>query len=327
MNMSDERGVLALKNAPAHDELMAAAIHAVEVLKEAFWQADQAALRNDGTLPQQMAAELCAAFLKLINEVNELIGDHADLEPDRRLRLAAYLRREMLPFICLTEHAERMYSKPRGYAGDYFTIYKMYQDEAAGHGRLGAIIDRAFLATPAAQAVKNRRILLAQEISRTLERCAGDAAITSMACGPAQELLDMLDSRQVPPGTRFTLIDFDEDALAHVNAQLAARPNAPAFECLKENLVHLALRRKALALPPQDVVYSIGLIDYFNDRLVTKLIDFAWSVLKPGGKLILGNFHPGNTCKAFMDHILGWRLIHRSEDEMNRLFEQSAFGR
>ena len=30
--------------------------------------------------------------------------------------------------------------------------------------------------------------------------------------------------------------------------------------------MHLALRRKALALPPQDVVYSIGLIDYVNDQ-------------------------------------------------------------
>ena len=149
----------------------------------------------------------------------------------------------------------------------------------------------------------------------------------SMACGPAQELLDMLDENAVPEGTNFTLIDFDEEALAHVGQQLESRQSAHAFTCVRENLVHLALRRKALAIPPQDVVYSIGLIDYFNDRLVTKLIDFAWSALKPGGKLILGNFHPSNSCKAFMDHILGWRLIHRSEQDMHDLFEHSAFGR
>ena len=43
--------------------------------------------------------------------------------------------------------------------------------------------------------------------------------------------------------------------------------------------------------------------------------------------MILGNFHPENSGKAFMDHILEWKLIHRSEDEMNQLFAESKFGR
>jgi hypothetical protein len=28
-----------------------------------------------------------------------------------------------------------------------------------------------------------------------------------------------------------------------------------------------------------------------------------------------------------MDHVLDWRLIHRTEDDMDRLFAASAFGR
>lgn len=28
-----------------------------------------------------------------------------------------------------------------------------------------------------------------------------------------------------------------------------------------------------------------------------------------------------------MDHLLDWKLIHRTEDDMNRLFEASKFGR
>ena len=311
----------------APDATLAFAMSAVHTLKELFWHADQAALRNAGNLPEDVAADLHDAFLKLIREVDDIIGDRAEVDPAQKLEIAAYLRRELLPFICLTEHAERMYSKPRGYAGDYFTIYKMYQDKAGGHGRLGAIIDRAFLATPAALAVKNRRGLLARELSKVIATCDGEASIMSMACGPAQELFDMLDERRVPEGTRFTLIDFDDEALAHVSNQLESRQSAHAFTCLRENLVHLALKRRALELPHQDVVYSIGLVDYFNDKLVTKLIDFAWSALKPGGRLILGNFHPSNSCKGFMDHILGWRLIHRTEDDMHRLFERSAFGR
>ena len=50
-------------------------------------------------------------------------------------------------------------------------------------------------------------------------------------------------------------------------------------------------------------------------------------MLAPGGRVILGNFHPNNVDKAFMDYVLDWKLIHRTEDDMNRLFAQSKFAR
>ena len=93
------------------------------------------------------------------------------------------------------------------------------------------------------------------------------------------------------------------------------------------NLVYLAMGRQKLELPPQDLVYSIGLIDYFNDKFVAKLMDYGHRLLKPGGRLILGNFHPDNPTKALMDHVLEWRLIHRTEEDMDRLYEASAFQR
>ena len=55
--------------------------------------------------------------------------------------------------------------------------------------------------------------------------------------------------------------------------------------------------------------------------------NYAHKVLRPGGELILGNFHPRNPDKALMDHVIDWRLIHRSEANMDRLYQNSAFGR
>jgi hypothetical protein len=31
--------------------------------------------------------------------------------------------------------------------------------------------------------------------------------------------------------------------------------------------------------------------------------------------------------RAFMDHVLEWRLIHRTEEDLDRLYKASAFGR
>ena len=97
-------------------------------------------------------------------------------------------------------------------------------------------------------------------------------------------------------------------------------------KCFQSNLVYLALGRQELALPPQDMIYSIGLIDYFSDPFVVKLLDYIHDRLRPGGRVVLGNFHPRNPTRLWMDVVLQWKLIHRDEDDMNRLFRASRFG-
>ena len=55
-------------------------------------------------------------------------------------------------------------------------------------------------------------------------------------------------------------------------------------------------------------------------------MDWAHDTLKPGGTLIVGNFDVSNPHRAFMDHILEWRLIHRTAAELRALFARSRFG-
>lgn len=99
------------------------------------------------------------------------------------------------------------------------------------------------------------------------------------------------------------------------------------MEAFNQNLLHLASGRNKIKLPQQDLMYSIGLIDYFGDRFVVQLLDFIHDQLKPGGSVVLGNFHPKNSTRALMDHVLEWKLIHRDEDDMHRLFALSKFGK
>ena len=42
---------------------------------------------------------------------------------------------------------------------------------------------------------------------------------------------------------------------------------------------------------------------------------------------VLGNFHPRNVTRAVMDHVLGWKLVHRTAEDMSRLYRASTFGR
>ena len=42
--------------------------------------------------------------------------------------------------------------------------------------------------------------------------------------------------------------------------------------------------------------------------------------------MIIGNFTPANPDRQFMDNIMYWRLIHRDEHEMRKLFAETPFG-
>jgi cyclopropane fatty-acyl-phospholipid synthase-like methyltransferase len=123
------------------------------------------------------------------------------------------------------------------------------------------------------------------------------------------------------------LIDIDFQALAFVQERRDAAGLTKSMRLEHGNLVYLATGRRQVDLQSQNLVYSIGLIDYFEDRFVVALLNWIHTCLAPGGKVILGNFHPRNPDRAFMDLVLNWRLIHRTEEDMNRLFEASSFGR
>lgn len=240
-------------------------------------------------------------------------------------RLGASFRTELMPWLWLSEHAHRWVSKPRGYAGDYLTIARMYANEPRGGDPLCRMVDRCFLDVAASRAVRHRRALLAGEIDRTVAACAGAARITSLACGPARELFDAYRVQLDPARIAATLVDFDPEALAYCAAEQARLVPEARIERVEANLIHVATGRRALSLAPQDLIYSIGLIDYFDDELVIKLLDKIHALLRPGGRVIVGNFHPRNPTKALMDHVLDWKLIHRDEARMHALFTASAF--
>jgi hypothetical protein len=170
--------------------------------------------------------------------------------------------------------------------------------------------------------------LLAEEILGLCDARGGDEVrITSLACGPAREVFDAFEKLPDPAAVTATMIDFDPQALAHVEQRRGALGLHGSIRLVPENLIHLAIGRRSIEVEEQDLIYSLGLIDYFPDELVSKLMTLVHGMLKPGGKVILGNFHSSNVGKAFMDHVLEWRLIHRTEADMDRLYAASAFGR
>jgi len=301
---------------------------ALRTMKSLLQEADQSALKNAGEIPEELQNTIRSQFRNFCDGINTLIGDDCHLDLHIKEKIGSQLQREVLPYLLMTYTAERMYSKPRGYAGDFMTIEKMYENKESGTGRIGALLDRCFLDEPAAKAVQNRRGLLKNEIKNILDDNPDEPVnITSLACGPAEEVFDVFEKLNDVARLNVDLIDIDLQALSFVVDKRDSLKLQHRITPHHGNLLFLATGRQKLDLAPQHLIYSIGLIDYFSDKFVIKLMNYGYSLLKPGGRMILGNFHPKNTTKALMDHVLEWKLIHRTEEDMNHLYQQSTFNR
>jgi len=319
----EQAAALPTRTTTHHHELQERIARAKELLHDT----DRLALKNQGVIPDARVALVREQFSALVVELNRHLGEASSLDLVTREALGRWVQGELLPYIHVSRVAERMYAKPRGYAGDFLTIEYLYEDRGEGTGRLGPLIDRCFLDQPAARAVRNRRGLLKEELIAAVEGHPDRTTrVTSLASGPAAEIFDVFDTLQTPEHLAATCIDIDAKALAYVQHKRDPLGLQSQMRLERANLVYLATGRAKLDLPPQDVVYSIGLIDYFNDQFVVGLLNYIHGLLAPGGQVILGNFHPRNTSRGLMDHVLDWQLIHRDEADMHRLFSSSAFG-
>lgn len=243
--------------------------------------------------------------------------------------LRTYLFAEIFPYFTQSRFANRAYYKPGGYAGDYLLMEMIYHNEPAGDGTLGRFIDDWCLNTKAARAVRGRRKFLKSLLARLCDRRRNDGSpirILNLACGTNRELFDFL--AECGYSERIVAIGMDTDpaALAHAHRCVGTFAHAASVRLLNDNAVRWAAGRNGQSLGPQDIIYTAGLTDYLGDRMLTALVERSFERLRKGGTLIVGNFGHNNPNKTFMDEILDWRLVHRSEEDLLMLFKGTRFG-
>jgi extracellular factor (EF) 3-hydroxypalmitic acid methyl ester biosynthesis protein len=253
--------------------------------------------------------------------------DHADL-------LWGYVFKEVFPYLMRSRFAERAYYKPKGYAGDFMMIELIYRQQAEGDGKLGRLIDGWALNQVPPRAVRARRRLLGKLIDDTcrgvyrLRRAQGPPMrLMNLACGSARELFDIINVCDYSDRIEAICIDIDPEALQFANQHVNTGVHQASVKFMTENVIKWSMGRVAHDFGLQDLIYSSGLCDYLDDRLLLRMIKRCYEHLNPGGTLIIGNFSTSNPDRFFMDYLLYWRLIHRDEAKLRDLFSQTGFGR
>lgn len=235
-----------------------------------------------------------------------------------------YTEATLMPELMYGKNWQRSYTKPLGYPGDFQVMNYFYNVALIGDTAYEKFCHQ--LGNSTGEFISFRMTMVRQAIARFAALAAekGNEAfdVASLGCGPAQEVRNFLRADILPLQVNFTLIDQDHDALtyAYENAfPEVARLNGQAkINCLHTSFVQFLSAGKLVGkLGLQDLVYSVGLVDYLSARQANRFVTGLYDRLKPGGSIVVGNMRQSDdSLEWLLDYVTDWKLEYRTEEEM-----------
>lgn len=217
----------------------------------------------------------------------------------------------------------RSYYKPAGYPGDFEIMNYVYDWQREGQDTYAQLLHRIGL--DVSECIATRMQVVRRVINETLlaRSDARETRILSLGCGSAREVqLHLDDATAADLPVSFTLIDQEEKALAYAYEKsfplTAHRKRHAKIQALNVSFTDVLRGGKWLDdAGPQDLIYSVGLIDYLVDKRARSLAERLYERLKPGGMLIIGNMNDTPLSNIWpMEFITDWHLFYRTNEDM-----------
>lgn len=269
-------------------------------------------------------SQVAAAIDRCLAELNRL----GLWGPDNRLP-SSELWNVAGPWLSRGWLPNRARTKPRGYAGDYEMLARIYEQRLCDDP-LGRLMDRYFQVSAAPQAVCNRMRMMRDWIGAALAaRVEQPLRVGIVGSAFGSEVRDaLLDHPAHEDRNRLhaVLLDLDPAAIEFAHAQLAPLLPADRLTAAAANLFRLAERpRLAAPLAGCDWIFCPGLFDYLDDAAAAAMLQCLFAQLAPGGRLTVFQFAPHNPTRSYMEWIGNWYLLYRDAAQFRELVSAAGF--
>lgn len=247
-------------------------------------------------------------------------GDEASVYKLRRM----FVNR-LRPEFVYGEHIRWSLEKPYGYAGDYKIIDDMYRNDPQTTG-FDRLFDNYAQMSPAANAIRNRKQDIKKFISTVFKsRKERSFKIMDLASGPCRDMKELLDEMAPVSGDiAIDCFDQDQGAIDYAKNLLGRYSSSVTF--YRENAVRIAFK-KEMPKEKYDLIFSLGLFDYLDDRIAQRLVAALKKLLKENGVLFVANFGEKhqNPSFYFLEWVGEWQLVYRSLDAFKKIFIPAGF--
>jgi len=268
-------------------------------------------------------SELTPLWIDLCREMDPILND-VSKDPEAFDALKRYTERVVTPEFMSGPIWKRAYTKPLGYPGDFGVMDYIYSGRDVGATTYGRLLHR--LGVASLDCVETRMMMMRDILSEELGETSSSApiSITSIGCGASEEVRQAL-RRPIGRPAEFTLIDQDDRALnasfERLHPETLRIGDMISVNCLQTGFQRLVDPSSiGQLIPPQDIIYSLGIPDYLKQNRAKRFCRSLYSQLKPNGQLIVANVQdlPDNG-RWRAECISDWTLIYRNWDEMNEL--------
>jgi extracellular factor (EF) 3-hydroxypalmitic acid methyl ester biosynthesis protein len=271
---------------------------------------------------QQASKNAAPALIEMFEKFETICHK---VDPDNIGAHAAFARRMLHPLLLSSPFMRRIYTKPRGYAGDYEMVGMILRDPFEGDSLFAKLLNVFILTQVPAEAHRNRvKHLLGRLIEETnrVYHLGKRCRIYNVACGPAGEVQQFLANYELSQHAEITLLDADDETLRYTGAALQhilqEHERNTELKYVKKSVYQL-LKPGAGAKTfdgKYDFIYSAGLFDYLNDDVSKTIVELCYAALAPGGLLLVTNVDPVNPIRNIMEFIYEWHLIYRNGNQM-----------
>jgi len=256
-----------------------------------------------------------SAFQYIGDELTQLYNN---IDINELAEIRAITRDHSIFNLCQQDpYTYRALTKPRGYAGDAVMLDYIYSGivppDTTRHGQG---IFECTTRSSMGLSVLFRRTLLNAYLNDTVIKNQS-ARILSVASGHCRELSGSLALSNIFKGE---IIAFDQDQESCSEVSLSYQEKVKTIV----SGVNKLWGPSGAALGQFDFIYSAGLYDYLPEAQAFKLSHSLKRMLKPGGRLVLGNFSTASSGRGYLDLMMDWHLIYRDKQELRDLFGDLA---
>lgn len=252
----------------------------------------------------------------------------SEKESRKVLKLREVFKKRYRQYFLCGEYVCWSFKKPFGYPGDFKIIDSIYlnQPSTSGFDRLW---DNKYQKLDASMATRERK----EDFKRIIKDVVNghkrnNVRIMNLGSGPAREIKELLeeDIDRVFSKVIFDCYDFENSAIEYAKKLLNSPNNVNFF---KKNVIRLALSKDLPKDIPwkYDLIYSMGLFDYLEEKVAVRLISNLRKLMNKGGVMVVTNYREKytNASACLMEWIAEWNLIYRTRKEFEDLFFKSGF--
>ncbi|GEM_PF-1237345 len=283
--------------------------------------------RRNADLCESMIRTLRAPWRDICARASSAAAPLFD-DPTQLAAAKALTESAITPYLLESPMIDRAYRKPLGYPGDYQVMLHYYNNRFEGQTTHARVFHKLFVEHPLSQGVCTRNDFVVAHILEEHRRNIAEKDTLSefnglsLGCGPAMEARDSLLAQGAWPGrVTWTLVDQEPAALAiaHENFHLALAKCSGEGALRGRNLGFSQLLRDPSLLgevPPQSFICSSGLFDYLRPKRAQVVTSWLYSLLAPGGTMMIGNAKGPNEHFWSAEMVLDWPLIYRTKAEV-----------